>query len=280
MEPSSTEQESVINIEFTIDIFKPISWLIFILVSLPALGLAWKWQSSQVERRGDWKNILRIFLLASAAGVVVVKTTQLVLTYLVVWNLGCKRFPSYVGLPSNLPCILPVGFARAGLAEEVIKYLSVAVARRRFPAHRGLHERAYVDYAIAAAMGLTTTRNLWYMLADVGAGSRGVKLVLTLVERIALITTFYALLGYMTASRAWQCDFRKKHWPLWEVVGPSLILRFFHDCLLAATTSKSDDSETKHGNEVFVIRYLVTGFLSLTVALYIQRRSRTFLKGE
>lgn len=116
-------------------------------------------------------------------------------------------------------------FLAAALVEETLKYLPIAYARRRGTAEqRNQHNRAYIDYTVASALGFGVVEGIGFLYAACEeAHEAWPKLMFTLLERI-VGSVGHLLLASLTALRAIRRDYYGDQMSLWAVVGPSVIL--------------------------------------------------------
>ena len=118
-------------------------------------------------------------------------------------------------------------FIMAGLAEETLKYLPIAYARRRGTLRqRQQRDRAYVDYPLAGALSFGLVESIDFIYASCEHGYESwPKIVLTLFERIIIGQLGHLSVSVLTALRAIRKDYYGDQLNWLSVVGPSV---FFH----------------------------------------------------
>jgi len=116
-------------------------------------------------------------------------------------------------------------FVAAGLGEETLKYLPIAYARRRgMPEERQKRKRAYVDYALAGALGFGLVENIGCLYAACEPKLEAwPKLVLTLFERVIVGQIGHISMAALTALRAIRRDYYGDPLSWWGVVGPAVL---------------------------------------------------------
>ena len=123
-----------------------------------------------------------------------------------------------------------LSFFGASLVEESLKYLSIVYARRRATAEpRKRRDRAYVDYAVAGALGFGVVEAIGFIYAAVESGGESwPRLMFTLFERVVGSLGHLSLAALM-ALRALRRDFYGDQMGWWAVVGPSVALHGAYD---------------------------------------------------
>ena len=123
-----------------------------------------------------------------------------------------------------------LSFFGASLVEESLKYVSIVYARRRGKAEgRKRGDRAYVDYAVAGALGFGVVEAIGFIYAAVEPGGEtGSRLVLTLFERLGGSFGHF-LVAALMALRAIRRDYYGDPMSLWAVVCPSVALHGTYD---------------------------------------------------
>jgi hypothetical protein len=129
-------------------------------------------------------------------------------------------------------------FIMAGLAEETLKYLPIAYTRRRGTLkQRRQRDRAYVDYALAGALGFGLVESIGFIYASCEHGYESwSKIVLTVFERIIIGQLGHLSVSVLTALRAIRRDYYGDQLSWWSVVGPSV---FFHGAFKFVAISAS-----------------------------------------
>lgn len=128
-------------------------------------------------------------------------------------------------------------FVAAGLMEEIPKYLPIVYARRRSAANpKARRDRAYIDYALAGALGFGVVEAIGFLYAACEEGHESwPRVAFTLTERVAGCVG-HLLLASLAALRATRRDFYGDRMSWWAVVGPSMLLHATADfvCLAAS----------------------------------------------
>ena len=117
-------------------------------------------------------------------------------------------------------------YVAAGLVEETLKYLPVIYAAHRgTPEGREPRNRAYIDYALAGALGFSLVEGLGFIYASCQADHGGMSIkLLTLFERVVLGTVGHLSYACLTALRATRRDYYGEKLSWWQVIGPSVLL--------------------------------------------------------
>lgn len=123
-----------------------------------------------------------------------------------------------------------LSFLGASLVEESLKYLLIVYARRRVAAElRKRRDRAYVDYAVAGALGFGVVEAIGFIYAAVESGGETwLRLMFTLFERVAG-SIGHLLVAALMALRAMRRDYYGDEMSWWVVVGPSIALHGMYD---------------------------------------------------
>ena len=121
-------------------------------------------------------------------------------------------------------------FFGASLVEESLKYLSIVYARRRAAAEgRKRRGRAYVDYAVAGALGFGVVEAVGFIYAAVEQGGETwPRLMFTVFERV-VGSIGHLSVAALIALRAIRRDYYGDQMSWWAVVGPSVALHGTHD---------------------------------------------------
>ncbi|KUJ07639.1 uncharacterized protein LY89DRAFT_631235 [Mollisia scopiformis] len=122
-------------------------------------------------------------------------------------------------------------FVGAGLVEEVLKYIPVVYARRC----QEKKARAYVDYAIAGALGFGFVEALGFMY-----GSRNEawsRFLLIVFERMVLGQTGHVGSAVLTALRAVRRDFRGEKIGIWGVIWPAVMFHGLWDFVAVSASA-------------------------------------------
>ena len=144
----------------------------------------------------------------------------------------------------NFAFLFLVAFAIDGLAEEVMKYLTVTFVQYRkekkrieqeakLTEHEGnstdqldqegkLTERHYIAYVIACSLGFSTLENIGFVVLSEQSDSTEI-FALTVMERTLLGVGGHAMMGVMTAIRMIRRDIRGEKLRIWEVLGPAVL---------------------------------------------------------
>ena len=125
----------------------------------------------------------------------------------------------------NLVYIVVLSFFGAGLVEGSFKYLAIVYARRRATAERRQRrDRAYIDYAVAAALvfGVADAIGFIYTAVESG-GETWPRLMLTLFERV-VDWLEHIMVAALMALRAIRRDYYGDRMSWLAVVGPSVLL--------------------------------------------------------
>jgi len=115
-------------------------------------------------------------------------------------------------------------FVAAGLGEEILKCLPIIYARRRGTAQdRQRRNRAYLDYAIAGALGfgLVETIGFIHVACETG-GESWPRLMLTLFERVSGQFGHLSMAA-LTAIRAIRRDYYGDRLSWWDVLRPAIL---------------------------------------------------------
>ena len=114
--------------------------------------------------------------------------------------------------------------------EEPLKYSSIVYARRRVAGEPGKRrDRAYLDYAVAGALGFGVVEAIGFIYAAVESGGETwLRLMFTLLERVAG-SLVHLLVAALMALRAIRRDFYGDQMSWCAVVGPSISLHGMYD---------------------------------------------------
>ncbi|TAQ86741.1 hypothetical protein B7494_g4947 [Chlorociboria aeruginascens] len=117
-------------------------------------------------------------------------------------------------------------FVAAGFAEETLKYLPIAYVRRRGTAkQRQQRNRAYIDYALAGALGFGLVEAIGFLYASCEQGHESwAQLVLIIFERVVIGQTAHLSVACLTALRAIRRDYYGDQLNWWNVVAPAALL--------------------------------------------------------
>ena len=123
--------------------------------------------------------------------------------------------------------VCSIFFTTAGLGEELLKFLPIIWARRSgTPEERKPRDRAYLDYAISAALSFGVVEGIGFLhTACVTGKETGAKLALSVVERLGLGSTGHVLMAVLTALRAIRKDYYQDRLSWWQVLGPSVFVQ-------------------------------------------------------
>ena len=123
-----------------------------------------------------------------------------------------------------------LSFFAASFVDESLKYLSIVYARRRARAEeRKRRDGAYVDYAVAGALGFGLVEAICFISADVELGvETWSRMMFTLLEP-AVGSLGHLLVAALMALRAIRRDYYGDRMSWWAVVGPSVALHGTHD---------------------------------------------------
>ncbi|PGH11156.1 hypothetical protein AJ80_07258 [Polytolypa hystricis UAMH7299] len=223
---------------------------------LPTAILYKKWQksnSTNPSRRGDLEVMVWTYAASGTLGLTLVALTQFAIctaaTYLLFGNgqmrtdfltelcrgsidgLTADELARRAELAATWQNWVFSGvftFVVTGLVEETLKYLPIAYARRRgIIKQRQRRNRAYIDYAISAALGFGFVEALGFLyIACENERQTGLKLGLTILERMVGFTG-HLLVSALTGLRATRRDFyggeeeKKMSW--WAVTGPAIL---------------------------------------------------------
>ena len=166
-------------------------------------------------------------------------------------------------------------FFLAGLVEETLKYLPIAYARRRGTAEqRQRRNRAYIDYALAGALGFSVVESIGFLYASCEQGREtGSRLIITLFERLVVCSLGHLLVASLTALRATRRDFYGDRMSWWVVVGPSVILHGAFDFVAMAASALEGNVGWIHPIDVrntAAMSVLISGVLA-TAAWQVRR---------
>ncbi|KAI2617625.1 protease prsW family-domain-containing protein [Hypomontagnella submonticulosa] len=101
--------------------------------------------------------------------------------------------------------MLAFAFFAAAIPEEVLKYSGVMYAKRR---GRIVHERNYVTFGAAAALGFSTFENIGFVYAAAKEDKGVADLVLALAERVLIGSPMHVMSGLLIGMDAARRDFR------------------------------------------------------------------------
>ena len=171
-----------------------------------------------------------------------------------------------------------LSFLVAGLVEETLKYLPIAYARRRGTAEeRKQRDRAYVDYAVAGALGFGVVESIGFLYAACEHGHEtGSKVMFTLFERV-VGSIGHLLLASLTALRALRRDYYGDQMSWWAVVGPSVILHGTNDFVAMAASALEGNVGWIHPTDVLntmAMLGLISGLIG-TTAWLVRREWKT-----
>lgn len=132
-----------------------------------------------------------------------------------------------------------LAYVIAGLAEETLKYLPIAYARRRGTLEqRQKRNRAYIDYALVGALSFGVIETIGFIYASCEQGHQSwPKLMLTLFERMFVGAFGHLLAASLTALRAIRRDYYGDRMSWWAVVGPSVILHGTFDFVVMSVSA-------------------------------------------
>lgn len=226
---------------------------------LPTLWFYQRWQRSNNEdptRRGELASMVWIYAAMSTLGITSVALLQMGAVRLVspllfrsettrkafwqefsratVTGLTSKELAQRAQLAAgwqNWVFNGVLAFIMAGLFEEMLKFLPVAYARYQGTPERRQHrDGAYLDYALAGALGFGVVENIgfFYTVCE-QAQETWPKLALTVFERMFLGSLGHLLLATLTALRAIRRDYYGDRMKWWAVIGPSVLLHGLHD---------------------------------------------------
>ena len=139
----------------------------------------------------------------------------------------------------NWVFVVVLSFFGVGLVEESLKYLFIVYARRRATAEpRKRRDRAYVDYAVAAALvfGAVEAISFIYEAVESGGGTWP-RLMLTLFERV-VGSLEHIMVAALMALRAIRRDYYGDRMSWFAVVGPSVMLHGARDCIALSTSGR------------------------------------------
>ena len=123
-----------------------------------------------------------------------------------------------------------LSFLGASFVEESLKYVSIVYACRRATAEgRKRRDRAYVDYAVASALGFGVVEAIGFIYAAVESGGETwPRLMFTLFERVVGSLGHLSVAALM-ALRAIRRDYYGDQMSWLAVVGPSVALHGTYD---------------------------------------------------
>ena len=130
-------------------------------------------------------------------------------------------------------------FFAAGFSEEILKYLPIAYTRRRGTVEqRKQRNRAYIDYALAGALGFGVIENIGFLYVSCEQGHETwPRLMLTIFERMVFGSLGHLLVASLTALRAIRRDYYGDQMSWWAVVGPSVMLHGTFDFVAMAASA-------------------------------------------
>ena len=157
-------------------------------------------------------------------------------------------------------------FFGASLVEGSLKYVSIVYARRRAAAEpRKRRDRAYVDYAVAGALGFGVVEAMGFIYAAAESGGEtGPRLMLTLFERVVGSIGHLSVAALM-ALRAIRRDYYGDQMGWWAVVGPSVALHGTHDFVALGASALEGNVGWIHP----VGRWVTVGMLGLIGGLIV-----------
>ena len=150
--------------------------------------------------------------------------------------------------------------------EESLIYLSIVYARRRATAEpRKRRDRAYVDYAVAGALGFGVVEAIGFIYPAVESGEQTwPRLMFTFFERVVDSLGHLSVAALM-ALRAIRRDCYGDRMGWWAVVGPSVALHGTYDFMAL-------DASALEGNVGWIYpvgRWITLGMLGLIGGLMV-----------
>ena len=165
-------------------------------------------------------------------------------------------------------------FLAAALVEETLKYLPIAYAHRRgTDEQRKQRNRAYIDYAVAGALGFGVVEGIGFLYAACEeAHEAWPKLMFTLFERV-VGSVGHLLLASLIALRAIRRDYYGDQMSWWVIVGPSVILHGASDFVALAASALEGNVGWIHPTGVRITTTML-GLLSglIATATWLVRR--------
>lgn len=167
-----------------------------------------------------------------------------------------------------------LSFGLAGLAEELLKYLSVVYVPRRHGSGKEDKslDRAYMDSAAAAALGFGTVENIGF-LVSASRHESWPRLLLTLSERILLGSVGHVALGTMSALRATRRDYYGDAMSLGSVIAPAVLCHGIADFVALSASALGGNVGWIHPQDVpGTVSLLSAGVAFLGTELWLVRR--------
>ena len=270
------------------------------LTFLPTACFFQKWRSlnnTSPSRRGELEPLLWTYTLTGTIGLGACALLQLISAYLTSTLLfgsssdfltelvrsstteltapQLLRRASLANSWQNWLFNLTFTFLMAGLIEESVKYVPIMYARHRDRAKR--RNRAYLDYAVAGALGFGLVENLGFLYAS--RAESWPKLARTLVERVSVSAVGHLLVGLLTALRAVRRDYYGDDMSWWGVVGPSVLLHGTFDFVALSFSALEGNVGWIHPTGVRNITVMF-GLLGGLVATAARRARREWMMLE
>jgi len=139
----------------------------------------------------------------------------------------------------NWALISAFTFVLAGPAEEGLKYMPVAFARRRQAQRKDqLQKDIYLDYASAGGLSFGAIENIGFLYGAIAHNQEtGLRLALTVAERLIFGGLGHSLTAALTALRATRRDVYGQKLPWWSIVGPAAVLHGSFDFIAFACST-------------------------------------------
>lgn len=169
-----------------------------------------------------------------------------------------------------------------GFFEELLKYSTIAYARRRYSttSEGKKRNRAYLDYAISCALSFGLYEGLGFLYTSVVHNQEtGARLGLTLFERIALGSSGHCLMAALTAMRAIRRDYYGDKMSWWAVVGPAVLLHGAQNFIALSFSASDGNVGWIHpSTSGKLLGLLGTSMSMVGIAAGLVRREWTLLK--
>ena len=272
------------------------------IVLLPTIWALYKHRSLPAEQRVDPSHLALIFWTVGTIGVVSVISIQAlacygVATLLFGTTLAAKDYMAEFGRSSvagltvdelgrraelahswrHFAMLLFFTYVVAGGAEELLKFAPIAFLRSRQPDRMPMATKAkrYMQYAIAAGLGFSTTENVGFIMVAINDSHSVWKVALTVLERVLSGGPGHVLCACLSAINAARLDHAKlTPRTLWQIVGLSAFYHGTFDFMLFAITAWNGNVGWIHPTDAVS---LVTGALGVvalqgTLALQVGQR--------
>lgn len=179
------------------------------------------------------------------------------------------RRAAFAARPSYWIFVLYMSFVVASGMEELLKYIMVRFGKR----HRSIDNLEYLMYGIVAGLSFATLENLGFLIRACQAETGG-RLLLTLVERIALGVPIHTICATLTAAGLAIQDFNISKLGFMGVIGPSIFFHGMFDFILFGYCAWSGNVGWIHPEDLGSIVVLFVCAIVIITAAAFSLRSR------